>query len=133
MALILGGRERFDDTWTCTRHPAVKVRRIWNFTSLLPAMVPDPALKCCPMENFCLEGDGPGTSSNADLVRLGRAAASRIRDGTGIRQPKAYSVYDAEYERLVGVTAAGSPGIAQARTSSAATRCTSIPTMTMRW
>lgn len=110
VALILKDRDRFDDNWIYIHDPAVKVGRIQNFKSWSPDMVPDPALNCYGLEYFCFEGDGLWTSPDADLVRrasqelvqLGLAEAEDILDGTVIRQPKAYPVYDADYERHVG-------------------------------
>ncbi|MGG5824128.1 FAD-dependent oxidoreductase, partial [Falsiroseomonas sp. HW251] len=60
---------------------------------------------------FCFEGDGLWTSSDAELVnrageelvKLGLAAREDIQDGVVIRQPKAYPVYDAEYQDHVAV------------------------------
>ena len=111
VALILKDRDRFDDNWIYIHDPAVKVGRIQNFKSWSPEMVPDPALNCYGLEYFCFEGDGLWTSEDAELVRrasrdlvqLGLADAGDILDGTVIRQPKAYPVYDADYERHVGV------------------------------
>jgi protoporphyrinogen oxidase len=72
-------------------------------------MVPDLALNCYGMEYFCFEGDGLWTASDdaliaqasAELVKLGLAAAADIVDGTVVRQPKAYPVYDAGYQARV--------------------------------
>ncbi|MCS6890166.1 MAG: NAD(P)/FAD-dependent oxidoreductase [Rhodovarius sp.] len=109
VALILKDRRRFDDNWIYIHDPGVKVGRIQNFKSWSPDMVPDPALTCYGLEYFCFEGDGLWTAADADLlrlaaeelVRLGLAAADDILDGTVIRQPKAYPVYDADYQRHV--------------------------------
>ncbi|HUF30748.1 MAG TPA: hypothetical protein VMM77_08760, partial [Gemmatimonadaceae bacterium] len=66
------------------------------------------------MEYFCFEGDGLWTSSDADLValaagelaQLGLADPNSVVDGTVVRMPKAYPVYDSVYrEHLDGVRA----------------------------
>jgi protoporphyrinogen oxidase len=109
VALVLKDRQRFDDNWIYIHDPGVKVGRIQNFKSWSPDMVPDPALTCYGLEYFCFEGDGLWAAPDAELiaqatrelVQLGLAEASDILDGTVIRQPKAYPVYDAQYERHV--------------------------------
>jgi len=106
VALVLVDRQRFDDNWIYIHDPGVKVGRIQNFKSWSPAMVPDPALTCYGLEYFCFEGDGLWSASDADLVQrageelvqLGLVSREDILDGTVIRQPKAYPVYDADYQ-----------------------------------
>ena len=66
------------------------------------------------MEYFCFEGDGLWTSedselirlASAELVKLGLAAASDIIDGSVVRQPKAYPVYDDAYQHHVATIGA---------------------------
>jgi protoporphyrinogen oxidase len=41
-----------------------------------------------------------------EIARLGLASADDVLDGTVVRQPKAYPVYDAEYEARVNVVRA---------------------------
>ena len=65
------------------------------------------------MEYFCQEGDGLWTSSEEELLalatkeldQLGLAKADEVVDGTIIRQPKAYPVYDTEYREAVDTIA----------------------------
>jgi protoporphyrinogen oxidase len=106
VALVLTDRERFDDNWIYIHDPSVKVGRIQNFKSWSPEMVPDAALTCYGLEYFCFEGDGLWAAPDAELVRragaelvqLGLASREDILDGVVIRQPKAYPVYDADYQ-----------------------------------
>ncbi len=66
-------------------------------------------MTCYGMEYFCFEGDGLWTSSDDDLialatrelVTLGLAKPEDIVDGTVVRQPKAYPVYDDGYQQRV--------------------------------
>ncbi|EQD37452.1 Monooxygenase, FAD-binding domain protein [mine drainage metagenome] len=110
VALIVRERHRFDDNWIYIHDPGVKVGRIQNFKSWSPDMVPDPALNCYGMEYFCFEGDGLWTATDAELVdlasqeliQLGLALPDEIVDGTVVRQPKAYPVYDEGYEERIG-------------------------------
>lgn len=109
VALILKDRDLFDDNWIYIHDPAVKVGRIQNFKSWSPAMVPDPALNCYGLEYFCFEGDGLWSSTDADLIKLasaelvqlGLAKPEDIIEGTIVRQPKAYPVYDDHYQTHV--------------------------------
>jgi protoporphyrinogen oxidase len=83
----------------------VKVGRIQNFNNWSRDMVPVPGMTCLGLEYFCFEGDGLWTSSDADLIAragseleaLGLASADQVRDGTVIRMPKAYPIYDSAY------------------------------------
>ncbi len=109
VALMLKDRNIFDDNWIYVHEPEVKVGRIQNFKSWSPEMVPDPALTCLGLEYFCFEGDGLWNSSDADLIalakkelaQLGLANEEDILDGCVVRQPKAYPVYDDDYEAHV--------------------------------
>ena len=109
VALIMRERNRFDDNWIYVHDPAVMVGRIQNYKSWSPAMVPDPATACYGLEYFCREGDGLWEKSDAELValaareleQLGLGSAKDVLDGTVVRQPKAYPVYDGEYQQRV--------------------------------
>jgi protoporphyrinogen oxidase len=109
VALILKDRQLFDDNWIYIHDPDVKVGRIQNFKSWSPEMVPEPGLNGYGLEYFCFEGDGLWTASDtaliaqatAELVQLGLAEATDIVDGTVVRQPKAYPVYDGDYQDRV--------------------------------
>jgi protoporphyrinogen oxidase len=106
VALILKDRQQFDDNWIYVHDPEVKVGRIQNFKSWSPDMVPDADLNCFGLEYFCFEGDALWASADRDLVelataellKLGLAEAGDVVDGTVVRQPKAYPVYDDAYE-----------------------------------
>ena len=105
VALILDKENLFPDNWIYVHTPGVRVGRIQNFNNWSAAMVPDAGRTCLGMEYFCFEGDGLWTSSDADLLTLasrelealGLARASDVVDGTVVRMPKAYPIYDAEY------------------------------------
>jgi protoporphyrinogen oxidase len=105
VALILDTPKLFPDNWIYIHTPGVKVGRIQNFNNWSAAMVPEPGRTCLGMEYFCFEGDGLWDASDAELielatgelVQLGLAPAGLVRDGTVIRMPKAYPIYDAAY------------------------------------
>ncbi|HET6680153.1 MAG TPA: NAD(P)/FAD-dependent oxidoreductase [Gemmatimonadaceae bacterium] len=105
VALIIDEENLFPDNWIYIHTPGVKVGRIQNFNNWSRAMVPQPGKTCLGLEYFCFEGDGLWSSADEDLValataelgQLGLADASRVVDGTVVRMPKAYPVYDSVY------------------------------------
>jgi protoporphyrinogen oxidase len=105
IGLIMRGKESFDDNWIYIHDPSVKVGRIQNFKSWSPDMVPDQSTACYGMEYFCNAGDDTWAMSDADLIarakveigKLGLARPEDIIDGSVVRQPKAYPVYDDAY------------------------------------
>jgi protoporphyrinogen oxidase len=111
VALVMREGNRFDDNWIYVHDPDVRVGRIQNYKSWSPDMVPDPATACYGLEYFCNDGDDLWAKPDADLValaacelaQLGLASAADVLDGTVVRQPKAYPVYDAEYSGHVEV------------------------------
>jgi protoporphyrinogen oxidase len=111
VALILDQEDLFPDNWIYIHTPGVKVGRIQNFNNWSRAMVPEAAKTCLGLEYFCFEGDGMWTMADADLVKLasrelgelGLADPTRVVDGTVVRMPKAYPVYDAEYRNHLNV------------------------------
>jgi protoporphyrinogen oxidase len=105
VALILDKEHLFPDNWIYIHTPGVKVGRIQNFNNWSKAMVPVPGTSCLGMEYFCFKGDGLWESRDEDLIRqaageleqLGLARGASVVDGTVIRVPKAYPIYDASY------------------------------------
>jgi protoporphyrinogen oxidase len=105
VALILRQEDLFTDNWIYIHTPGVKVGRVQNFNNWSKAMVPEPGRTCLGMEYFCFEGDGMWTSKDEDLVALatkeigilGLADPKLVVDGTVVRMPKAYPIYDSEY------------------------------------
>jgi len=109
VALIMRGRDLFPDNWIYVHDADVRVGRIQNYKNWSPEMVPDPETTCLGLEYFCFEGDDLWTASDDDLIelgkrevaRLGLAREDRFLDGTVVRMPKAYPVYDGAYRRGV--------------------------------
>jgi protoporphyrinogen oxidase len=106
VALILNVADTFPDNWIYVHDEQVKLGRVQNFKNWSPDMVPDPKMSCLGLEYFCFEGDGLWTMKDSDLVALGtREMASiglidpsTVVDGTVVRMPKAYPVYDEGFE-----------------------------------
>jgi protoporphyrinogen oxidase len=105
VALMIDQEKLFPDNWIYIHTPGVTVGRIQNFNNWSAAMVPRPGTTCLGLEYFCFEGDGLWTSpdetlielAKKELTQLGLADASKVIDGTVVRQQKAYPVYDAAY------------------------------------
>jgi len=105
VALILDRENLFPDNWIYVHTPGVSVGRVQNFNNWSAEMVPDAGRTCLGMEYFCFEGDGLWESSDEALIALaskeleslGLAKASDVVDGSVVRMPKAYPIYDADY------------------------------------
>ena len=111
VALIIDKEDVFPDNWIYIHSEGVKVGRIQNFNNWSIAMVPDKGRTCVGMEYFCFEGDGLWETADEDLIALATkelaelnlADANLVVDGTVVRMPKAYPIYDAAYrEHLDG-------------------------------
>ena len=111
VTLILNDGDPFPDDWIYIHAPEVKVGRIQNFRAWSEDMVPDPNTASIGMEYFCQEGDGLWNMdrdalvalATSELVELGLSRRDAIVDGTVIRQPKAYPVYDADYSDALAI------------------------------
>lgn len=105
VSLIINKKNVFPDNWIYIHDPRVKMGRIQNFKNWSPDMVPDQEKTCLGLEYFCFEGDGLWTMSDRDLIELakkeleitGLAKKDEIDDGSVVRMPKAYPVYDSTY------------------------------------
>lgn len=111
VVLIMKDRNVFDDNWIYIHDPSVKVGRVQNFKSWSPYMLPDESMACYGLEYFCFEGDGLWTSSNEELIELGKkefeqiglGKAIDVTDGYVVRQQKAYPVYDKDYKKNLDI------------------------------
>jgi protoporphyrinogen oxidase len=111
VCLIVNKRDTFPDNWIYVHSPEVRVGRIQNFRRWSPDLVPVADKSSLGLEYFCAEGDELWTSSDADLIELGKREVERIglaryadlEDGCVIRVPKAYPVYDSSYREHLTV------------------------------
>ena len=109
VAVVLDGEDLFPDNWIYIHDPNVNVGRIQNFRSWSPWMVPDPSKACVGLEFFCFAGDELWNMDDEDLVQLGMreleqlglAKREQLEFGFVERVPKAYPMYDAEYDKRV--------------------------------
>jgi protoporphyrinogen oxidase len=111
VSLIINRETFAPDNWIYVHDPGVKVGRIQNFKAWSPAMVPDPSKACVGMEYFVFENDGLWSSpddklielARGELVQLGLARPEEILDGTVVRMPKAYPMYDTGWAERVEI------------------------------
>jgi protoporphyrinogen oxidase len=102
VSLIINRKDLMPDNWIYVHDPGVRVGRIQNFKNWSAAMVPDPNKSCVGMEYFVFENDELWSSSDEkllemakrEIVHLGLAKEKDIEDGTVVRMPKAYPMYD---------------------------------------
>ncbi|MFM7317509.1 MAG: NAD(P)/FAD-dependent oxidoreductase [bacterium] len=111
VVLIADQADTFPDTWIYVHDPEVKLGRVQNFKNWSPHMVPDLTKSSLGLEYFCFKGDGLWSMTDEQLIALGTKEiaqiglvdSSRIVDGCVVRMPKAYPVYDDEYQQNVSI------------------------------
>jgi protoporphyrinogen oxidase len=112
VALIIDREDLFPDNWIYIHSPEFQVGRIQNFKNWSPAMVPEAGKTCLGMEYFCNDDDELWGRSTQELIKLATQEAidlnigvlpGDVKDGTVIRQRKAYPVYDGEYRQHLQV------------------------------
>jgi protoporphyrinogen oxidase len=98
------------DNWIYIHEPDVKTMRVQNFGSWSPHLVKD-GRNVLGLEYTVTEGDEWWTASDDDLIAKGVAEleamglmdADDVEAGYVVRMPKAYPVYDEDYQANVGV------------------------------
>src|SRR5207245_809444 len=108
VALMTTQTEPFPDNWIYIHDPGTRAGRVQNFGAWSPHMVV-PGHTCLGVEYFCCEGDEIWEMSDSDAVALATEEMARIGlvdpacvvDGVKVRVPKAYPMYDANYEEAV--------------------------------
>jgi len=111
VVLIVRQEDVFPDNWIYIHSPDVRVGRVQNFGSWSPEMVPDTSTTSLGLEYFVQEGDDLWSSSDEALLELGArelavlglAPAESVVDGTVVRMPKAYPVYDDAYKEALAL------------------------------
>jgi protoporphyrinogen oxidase len=109
VALVVRGGDPFPDTWIYVHDPEVRVGRIQNFRSWSPWMVPDQDRSCLGLEYFCFAGDDLWCTDDdrlvelatKELARTGLVARDRVERGWVVRVPRAYPIYDSDYDGRV--------------------------------
>ena len=111
VVLIIDRARVFPDNWLYIHEPKVRLGRIQNFKNWSPDLVPDSNKTSLGLEYFCFEGDDVWTTSDHELIELGQreiaeiglVAQHEVVDGCVVRMPKAYPVYDDEYQNHLAV------------------------------
>jgi len=111
-AVLIVRREHvFPDNWIYIHTPDVLMGRIQNYKNWSPDMVPDPATTSLGVEYFLSDTDAMWSQPDEELlalgldecVQLGFVEREDVVDGTVVRMPKAYPVYDRNYARNVAI------------------------------
>jgi hypothetical protein len=105
VVLIMKREAVFPDNWIYIHSPGVKMGRIQNYKNWSPEMVPDPSWTSLGLEYFLWDRDEEWAWSLERLIELGVRECAQIGlidptevvDGTVVRMPKAYPVYDQGY------------------------------------
>jgi protoporphyrinogen oxidase len=111
VCLVVKRDKIFPDTWIYIHDPSVKVGRIQNYKNWSAAMVPDQAYTTLGMEYFCFEGDKTWNMSpealrelaTREVAQIGLIRPEEVTDAFIVRMPKAYPIYDHEYQKNVDV------------------------------
>lgn len=106
VGLIVEREHLFPDNWIYIYSPEVRVGRVQSFKNWSPDMVSDHELSFIGLEYFVNRDDDLWNLPDDELVELGASEAQKIGlfepeevlAGTVVRQPKAYPIYDGEYE-----------------------------------
>jgi protoporphyrinogen oxidase len=106
VGLIVDRDHLFSDNWIYIHSPEVRVGRIQNFKNWSPDMVSDPKLSFVGFEYFANRCDDLWSMQDDELIELAASEAQTIgifgrgevQAGTVFRMPRAYPVYDGEYE-----------------------------------
>jgi protoporphyrinogen oxidase len=110
VALMTTQEEPFPDNWIYIHDPGTRAGRVQNFGAWSDDMV-RPGTTCLGVEYFCFEGDDIWEMSDEDAVamataemaRIGLVDPAKVVDGVKVRVPKAYPMYDADYEESVEI------------------------------
>jgi protoporphyrinogen oxidase/predicted dehydrogenase len=108
VGLITSEAEPFPDNWIYLHDPSIRAGRVQNFGAWSSAMV-RPGTTCLGVEYFCFEGDEIWNMTDVEAVALatrelesiGLIDSSSVVDGLKVLVPKAYPMYDSEYEKAV--------------------------------
>ena len=111
VALVVAAEKvSWTDNWIYIHEPGVKTMRVQNFGSWSPYMVAE-GTNVLGLEYTVTEGDEWWTASDDDLIEKGKAEleslglmrAADVQAGYVVRMPKAYPVYDPDYQGHVEV------------------------------
>jgi protoporphyrinogen oxidase len=110
VALMTTEKEPFPDNWIYIHDPGTRAGRVQNFGAWSESMV-RAGTTCLGVEYFCFEDDDIWSMSDTEAVELatnelahiGLLDPAKVIDGVKVRVPKAYPMYDTNYEAAVAV------------------------------
>jgi protoporphyrinogen oxidase len=110
VALMTTEAEPFPDTWIYLHDPGTRAGRVQNYGAWSPAMV-KPGTTCLGVEYFCFRGDDVWEMSDEravafatdELARIGLIDPRKVIGGVKVRVPRAYPMYDTNFEAAVAV------------------------------
>jgi protoporphyrinogen oxidase len=113
VALMTTEEEPFPDNWIYIHDPDTRAGRVQNFGAWSEGMV-RPGTTCLGVEYFCFEDDDIWSMpdweavelAKNELARIGLLDPAKVIDGVKVRVPKAYPMYDANYEEAVATVRA---------------------------
>ena len=102
VVLIIDRKNVIPDNWIYVHDASVKVGRIQNLKNWSPAMVPDLEKTSLALEYFVFKNDDMWNLPDPELIKvatreivqLGLVHSHEVLDGTVVRMPKAYPIYD---------------------------------------
>jgi protoporphyrinogen oxidase/predicted dehydrogenase len=108
VALMTTEAEPFPDNWIYLHDPETRAGRVQNYGAWSAGMV-KPGTTCLGVEYFCFRGDEIWEMSDEEAVELAKSELARIDlidptkvvDGVKVLVPKAYPMYDSNYEDAV--------------------------------
>jgi protoporphyrinogen oxidase len=111
VVLIVQREAVFPDNWIYIHSPEVKMGRIQNYKNWSADMVPDPTRTSLGLEYFLWDKDTEWDWPQERLInrgirectQIGLIDPSEVEDGTVVRMPKAYPVYDHQYHDSIAV------------------------------
>ena len=106
VCLVIKKRDLFPDNWVYIHSPEITAGRMQNFKNWSSEMVPNLDDTSLGLEYFCFSSDPIWTESDHvllklainDIQKLNMGNENEILDGTVVRVPKAYPVYDPNYK-----------------------------------
>ncbi len=110
VALMTTEKEPFPDNWIYIHDPGTRAGRVQNFGAWSDGMV-RPGTSCLGVEYFCFEDDDIWSMpdweavefAKNEMARIGLLDPEKVVDGVKVRVPKAYPMYDSNYEEAVEV------------------------------
>ncbi len=108
VALMTTEHEPFPDNWIYLHDPETRAGRVQNYGAWSPAMV-KPGTTCLGVEYFCFRGDDIWEMTDeqavalatGELARIGLIDSGKVIDGAKVCVPRAYPMYDTNFEDAV--------------------------------